>query len=896
MNKRFLLALVSMLFVSMTAFAQTRYVGKIVDANTQETIPGAVVLELGTQNGVMTDLDGNFVINVKGKSTLKISYLGYLTKTIKISPARTNLGRIELEEDVKALSEVVVIGSGLLDIVKDRQTPIAATTLRGPQIEEKLGNLEFPEALKGVPSVYSTSTGGYGDGSFTVRGFDQANVLVLVNGQPVNDMEWGGIYWSNWSSLADVASVVQQQRGLGSSKIGISSVGGTTNIVTKASDRPQGGSLKATVGNDGFFKSTVSYDSGVSSDGWAVSALASYWRGDGYMDKTDGHGATYFLSIGYRPNDNHAFNFTFTGAPQVHSQDYRETIATYEKYGYKYNSNWGYRDGKPFSFATNFYHKPIANFNWDWNISKNVTLSTVFYGSWGYGGGTGTLGTPHYKLPDDENGLIKIDDAVKGNMGQAVPGLKSVVTPWDGSAIDNRYKYWNGKKVVTERGGGTVLRSSMNNHGWYGMLSSLDVKLAKHWTLNAGMDLRTYTGKHYRLINDLLGADAYYDNTDVNSAGVFVSDGLALNPLDISGMQNAQKVGRNYDSHVKWMGFFGQIEYADDFISAFLQGSASNQMYKRHEYFEVPTSEQWTGWNNIWGGNIKGGVNWKINRENNVFLNAGYFSRQPFFSSIYPHSYTKDANKREDIKNENITSIESGYVFNNSFLRAVLNVYYTTWGNRYQSFSADDNGERRSARTYIDQKHRGAELELTAHATNSLDFYGMVSLAKWTYGGTALATLYDNQGAVIPGAEAKLYLDNVEVGGSPQFQTRLGARWEIMKGLSVNADWYYNDKSFAFINATDFNKENTKNLRLPAFGTVDGGITYKLRMRESMMMKSLTLRLNVNNILDTRYIARAYSNKPADADDVNNWKGINKNNKVEFGFGRTWNVSATIRF
>lgn len=893
MNRKVTL-LLSALLLPVVVLAQTTFTGRVVDTNSGEGIPGAIVMEVNTSNDVATNINGIFSINVsKLPATLKITYIGYETKLIQLTDkSDPNIGRIEMGEDSQALSELVVVGSSLVDIVKDRQTPIAATTLSGKMIEEKIGNLEFPEALKGVPSVYSTSTGGYGDGAFTVRGFDQANVLVLINGQPVNDMEWGGIYWSNWAGLADVASVVQQQRGLGSSKIGVSSVGGTTNIMTKAAGRSQGGKFKTTVGNDGYVKTTVGYDSGLH-DKWAVSALVSYWRGNGYMDATSGFGGTYFLSIGYQPNDHHAFNFAVTGAPQKHDQDYRESIYTYEKYGMKYNSNWGYRDGKVFNFSTNFYHKPIANLNWDWKISDKFNLSTVVYGSWGYGGGTGTFGVPNYKLPDDENGLIRVDDLVKANQGIKVDGFGEI-TGWDGSSIDNRYKYWNGKHVATGKVG-TVLRSSMNNHSWYGMLSNFDFTPTENWTINAGVDLRTYVGSHYRLINDLLGADAYYENVDVNSAGVFVSDGASLNPLAIREMQSAQKVNRNYDSHVSWAGFFGQVEYSNDFLSTFVQGSISNQSYKRHEYLEVPTSEQWSDKTDIWGGNIKGGVNWKINHENNVFLNAGYFSRQPFFTSIFPYSYTKDANKMEDIPNEKITSIEGGYVFVNSFLRANLNAYYTLWGNRYQSFTADINGERRNARTYVDQKHRGVELEVTAYPTNTLDIYGMISYGKWTYGGTAEAKIYDNLNQLIPGEEAKLYLDGVEIGGSPQFQTRLGARWSFWKGFSVNADWYYNDNNYANINSTTFTKEGVKNLKMPAFHTIDAGIAYNKSFRESWI-KSIGLRFNVNNLLDTKYIARGYSNVEADADDANNWHGINKKNTVEFGYGRTWNVTLNIGF
>lgn len=913
MKRKIALILFGVLASALTMMAQTAFTGKVIDANNAEGIPGVVVKEVGKSNGVMTDINGFFTIKVKTPGSIQLSYIGYQTKVIELK-AGTNakLGRIELREDATALGEVVVIGSSLIDIVKDRQTPIAATTLSGKMIEEKIGNLEFPEALKGVPSVYTTSTGGYGDGSFSVRGFDQANVLVLINGQPVNDMEWGGIYWSNWSGLADVASVVQQQRGLGSSKIGVSSVGGTTNIVTKAADRERGGKFKTTVGNNGFVKTTASYDSGLQGD-WAFSALLSYWRGDGYMDATAGQGGTYFFSIGYKPSEEHAFNFTITGAPQVHQQDYRETINTYEKYGMRYNSNWGYRDGKVFSFATNFYHKPIANFNWDWNISRNIKLSTVAYGSWGYGGGAGSLGVGHYKYPKDENGQIPVDLIVQANQGG--PAIKTLdkksnkeviisqVLPWDGSkrgySSDPKTpwnKSWDGKHIVTTRPGeGTVMRSSMNNHSWYGLLSNLDVKLGNHWTLNTGLDLRTYTGKHYQLINDLLGADAFYDTKNINTAGVFVTKTMPINPLDIYQMTNSPKVFRNYDSNIRWAGLFGQVEYASEHATAFVQGSASNQMYHRAEYFEVHNSDMYTKWTNRWGGNIKGGVNWKINRDNNVFMNAGFFSRQPFFTSFYPYAYTPKANVREDIPNEKITSVEGGYVFNSPYLRANLNAYYTVWGNRYTSFPADYNGERRSARTYIDQKHRGVELEFTAYPINTLDIYGMISYGKWTYGGTADANVYDIQGEPIPDASAKLYLDGVEIGGSPQFQTRLGAKWSFLKGFSINADWYYNDNNFANINATKFSKEGVQNLKMPSYHLFDAGIAYNKSFNK-IWLQRLGVRLNVNNLFDSKYIARGYSNIAASDDPAKNWKGINKDNQVEFGYGRTWNISLTLGF
>ena len=68
----------------------------------------------------------------------------------------------------------------------------------------KGGNQEFPEIMNRTPGVYTKQGGGYGDSRLSLRGFDQRNTSFLINGQPVNDMENGWVYWSNWQGLTDV--------------------------------------------------------------------------------------------------------------------------------------------------------------------------------------------------------------------------------------------------------------------------------------------------------------------------------------------------------------------------------------------------------------------------------------------------------------------------------------------------------------------------------------------------------------------------------------------------------------------------------------------------------------------------------------------------------------------
>src|SRR5690606_7031982 len=195
------------------------------------------------------------------------SYLGFLksSKSYSLTAGTANIGSLVLAADADALDEVVIVGRGVIDLAADRSTPIAVSSITAAEIQAKaVGNVEFPEVMKNTPSVYvSNQAGGFGDSQMFLRGFDQVNTAFLLNGQPINGMEDGRMYWSNWSGMSDVANAVQVQRGLGSSKLAISSVGGTVNIVSRAAGRKEGGFARFMTGNDSYFKGTLSYDSGL---------------------------------------------------------------------------------------------------------------------------------------------------------------------------------------------------------------------------------------------------------------------------------------------------------------------------------------------------------------------------------------------------------------------------------------------------------------------------------------------------------------------------------------------------------------------------------------------------------------------------------------------------------
>ena len=188
---------------------------------------------------------------------------GMLSVVLTLSTASVYYAQ-SVKDTVKREADIEqVVIAGVADIAKDRKTPVAVSTIKEGQIAERLGNQEFPEILKTTPSIYATKGGGgFGDGRVNIRGFDTNNTAVMINGVPVNDMENGAVYWSNWAGLSDVTSAMQIQRGLGASKLAIASVGGTINIITRAADKKKEGRVYIGLGNDGYLKSLFSYNTG----------------------------------------------------------------------------------------------------------------------------------------------------------------------------------------------------------------------------------------------------------------------------------------------------------------------------------------------------------------------------------------------------------------------------------------------------------------------------------------------------------------------------------------------------------------------------------------------------------------------------------------------------------
>ncbi|MEL6674393.1 MAG: TonB-dependent receptor, partial [Bacteroidota bacterium] len=590
-------------------FAQGTVKGQILDGDTGEPLIGVKVILSSTPRGAITNQDGDFSFEAEaGTYNLTFSYIGYEgnDQEITITDGKTtNVGRVSLTPEGVGLDEVSILAS----VAIDRKTPVAVSTISGAQVEALVGNQEFPEILRSTPSIYVTkSGGGFGDARINVRGFDQRNTAVMINGVPVNDMENGWVYWSNWAGLSDVTSKIQVQRGLGASKLAVSSVGGSINIITNAADFKKGGAVSVGIGNDGYQKYSAVYSSGLTESGFAATAQVTHTRGNGYVDGTKFQAYSYFLSLSQRVNDKHTLALTAVGAPQWHHQRLGASrfdairLSTFQDLdsddydGRKFNHLWGELNGEEFSWRRNFYHKPKIFLNHYWNASDKTSLKTSAYASFGRGGGTGPRGrlrTPGSVFDSfggfgtglhDENGQVRFDDLARYNQGGVVDGWGEAKGQFNGQYVVGNGGRINGDNV----GSGFIRRASMNYHDWYGVLSTLTHQLSDNFNLVAGIDARYYIGEHFRRVENLIGADAYFSASDDNNPeNVITEESPAdfLNFQDDTYQTSNNVLAYHNDGIVNWAGLFMQLEYSNDRLTAFLSGSGSNQGFKRIDYF-----------------------------------------------------------------------------------------------------------------------------------------------------------------------------------------------------------------------------------------------------------------------------------------------------------------------
>ena len=817
--RKHLLILFLAVFSVCATFAQTiRVTGKILDSQTKEPLIGASILVKGTTKATSATLTGTFKIDVPdGNSTIVISYIGYITKEIALD-GKKDLGEINLVSNSSSMNEVTVTS----DVAIDRKTPIAVSTVNAEYIEEKGAGQEFPELLKGTPGVMVTRAGGgYGDALIRVRGFESRNVALVINGIPVNDVESGAIYWSDWAGLADVTSSMQVQRGLGASKLAVPSLGGTIGIVTRTTDAVQGGTISESIGSYNDQRTSISLSTGLTPKGWAASFLLAKRSGDGNADGLYYTGYSYFFNLSKVLTPHQTLSFTVFGAAQSHGQRYNYfSIATYRNSpeGIRYNGDWGIYNGKIQSAEINYYNKPLAQLNHSWIINSTTSLSTSLYASIGDGAARYVqpynLTTSQLPRTGDAYSPIDFQQIVKNNQANAT-----------------------GQST-------TYFQNNVNNHQQYGLLSKLDKKIGP-FDILAGADLRYYIANHYDQVQDLLGGQYMLDpyNADVNNPGYHEKVG---DRFDV-----------NYTTTVASEGVFLQSEYSKNDLSAFISLAADNTGNRKLDYFDYlytdPARE--TKFVNFLGYQTKGGANYNLDSHNNVFVNVGYLQRAPLVSSVFL-DFKNDVNTAA--VPEKLLSYELGYGFKSALFTANINAFHTTYKDRSiapKTYTDATTGDLITANlSGVNELHQGIETELKFRPTRAVTLRGMLTVGDYHYTDNAGPATVTNPTTGKYATVPEVYLKGLKVGDAAQTTAALGLDVNVLPQVKLGANYNYYANYTAYYDPTKLTTPGYVPYKLPNYNLLDMNLVFRFKFAglDGSFIG------NVYNVLNTHYLSDAY--------------------------------------
>ncbi|MBU0561164.1 MAG: TonB-dependent receptor [Bacteroidetes bacterium] len=866
MSKIYKLALV-MLIAATSLFAQKYTVsGVVTSAETGEKLVGANVFLKGTTTGAATDVDGSFSIPINaGAYTVVCSYIGFETQEVAVDVTNNMKLDFNLKDYLFSLSVTV-----LADRAKERETPVAFTNIDKKDMELRLGSRDIPLLLNTTPSVYSTEQGGgAGDARINVRGFDQRNITIMINGVPVNDMENGWVYWSNWDGLGDATSSIQMQRGLSAVNLATPSIGGTMNIITEPTALKFGMKFKQEFGEGSFVKSTLFANTGLMDGKWAASASIVKKTGDGVINGTWTDAWAYYFGAAYNLNDKNRLEVYLIGAPQLHGQNrYKQNIATYNQElarelgysqdaidqfpeaGRRYSQNIfrvspSYKGKQSYTSLftsgvseverqesdrmnelVNFFHKPIANLNWYSALSKDLSLYTTAYWSGGHGGGTGTFGSMKYNY--DYPSSRRVD--------------------WDATIANNVANVDTDGKIAAKG----ILRASRNNQWTVGVISKVFYKVNENLKTSLGIDWRTASIDHFRDIVDLLGADYWLskDNKFADASG---------EKLGLGG-----KFNYNNTNDVNWLGGYGQAEYTKGMLTAYGTAGYSVINYDYTDHFKkdaignkINLTSDYIG-----GYQVKGGASVRLTSDLDVFGNAGYVSKVPTFDQVI-----NDARGIfvEDQKNEKFLHLEAGANWKglNGKLNIKSNVYMTQWSDRASTipYRVADGSEALLTLNGISSNHVGFELEAAYQPIQLVRVDLSASFGNWKYTENVSGE-YENYktDGTIEIINYNYYIKDLKVGDQPQTQMAFSATFFPISGLVASAVYKYFDNNYA--NFTPFGRTNPadtdESWKIPSYGLLDLHLAYDIPFQFSGV--NLQLFANVFNALDELYVMDAADN------------------------------------
>lgn len=627
----------------------------------------------------------------------------------------------------------------------------------------------------------------FGQARFRVRGYDSNNGTILINGIEMNKFYDGRPQWSNWGGLNDVMRNRDFKEGLSPNQYTFGGLLGTTNFDVRASSFRKGISLSTSTTNTNYSNRLMAtYASGMSSKGWSyVISMGRRWSKEGHFDGTFYDANSFFVAIEKKVNSKHSVNFTAFDTSNRRGKSSPNTAELFDLKGQKYNTYWGFQNGKKRNSRVKNIEEPVFLLSDFWKINDNSNLNTTISYQFGKLGNSrlGDFNTPNAN-PEYYRYLPSY---FLDNYGQEQADLAT-----ERFLTDPNYSQINWDKIYEiNQNHGTSLYYLYEDRTDDRLLSFNAIyskNINDHITLNASLSYKNLVSQNFGLMQDLLGGASFTDLDDFSTGIASQSD--INNPNRV--IKKGDRFLYNYNLNQRTYDVFSQLQFTYKKVDFYIAAKyAAVNFYRTGKY----KNGKYIG-NSFGKGlenkfnpySLKGGFTYKITGRHLINVNAMYGTRAPNLRNSFANVRVNH-NIVPNLSDEKITAIDVSYIFRSPIVKAKLSGYYTKVQNITEigfffaqgislpsiTDTSNDSFFLSQILSDSDRLHFGGELGIETQITPTIKIIGAAAVGQHTY---------DNNPQLYLSADAfgvtnlgTAYLKNYKLANGPQKAYSLGVEY-----------------------------------------------------------------------------------------------------------------------
>jgi hypothetical protein len=916
----------SLLFLFQAIFVmsqnQSTVKGKVVDSKSQSPLGSVKVMIQSNEQFVTTNSLGEFQISgiSVGNQILVISVEGYNTQNFAIEVVANqtlDVGLLFLDEDITSEQQLSLVTITENDLGDDNS-----------------GSESTAGLLQSSRDAYQQAAAfNWGLARFRMRGLDNEYGVTMINGISMNKIYDGRPQWSNWGGLNDATRIQEFTLGSAPSDYTFGGILGTQEINTRASLYRKGTRISMAGTNTNYsWRSMVTHNSGLMDNGWAYSISGSRrWAQEAYFEGTDYGANSFFASVEKRINKKHSLNFTAIYAQNTRGKSSPNTAEVNNLMGIKYNSFWGWQDGKKRNSRDKDVEEPILMLSHYWKISDKTTLNTnVAYQ-------TGSIGNSRLDFQTANNPdptYYKNLPSYFSNLGDTAGAVAAQGYFTNNSQINwNNMYYANLNSSVTPGKSLYALYEDRTDDKQITANSILFSDLSDNVKLNAGASFKKLKSHNFQNMLDLLGGQ-YFEDIDP-----FFSGDMGQSNLNNPNRQIkvGDEYGYNYNLNAIVADAFTQFKFTYKKVDFYLAQSFSRTQYQREGLYRngiYANTSFGKGSKQIFENfGFKGGLTYKITGQHLLDFNGVYMTKAPNMRNTFANARINN-NITPELNSETIASADASYVVRTPKFKARV----TGFASRVQNateisfFYAEGIGEDVDGNdqdsfisellTGIEKRNFGAEIGLEYQFTSTIKGTVAASYGQYLYGNNPNLKINDDAQATLTNTQpvvdfGKAYLKNYRLPGMPQTAASLGLEyrdpnfWWVGANINYLADSYLDisnitrTDNFSIDGATGDNysgaNEETvrKALKQEKFANFN---LLNLTGGKSWRIDTTTIGFfaSINNALNTTYKTGGFEQSrkatfpDLQADNANGTPAFGP--KYFYGFGRTYFINLYVNF